>query len=269
MGFSQESGYTPTSFDSIMTRVMQGLNDRWDTVYTYDNFKGSNWYKMFYPLVQELQKSEVKTSEIFTKLQQYINLVNLRISRPVNTPPGIIEKLALDGYTSSVKPMVDADAGKIHVCIDVDETDPQYPNAKDFLCNRLSQIIVGGVVPQGDQIKTITLTNGQSFDYKFYLPQRIPIKIKVTITISENNRLAIPSPDTTRQNIFNRIKSEYALGKNFEPQRYFGVSDAPWGSTVLVEWSDDDGATWKSTVHDADYRDLLTFDIGDVSLVEV
>lgn len=269
MGYSQQSGYVPASFDSIMSTVMTGLNARWGTTYTVDTFKGSNWNKMFYPIVQELQKSEVKTAEIFVKLQQYIDLVNARISRPVNTSPGIIEKLALDGYSASLKPMVDADAGKIHVCIDVDETDPQYATAKAFLCARLSQIIVGGVVSQGDQIETITLSNGQSFDYKFFLPNRIPIKIKVTITTSENNQLVIPAPDTTRQKIYESVKANYKLGKNFEPQRYFGVSDAPWASQVLVEWSDDDGVSWNTNVHDADYRDLFTFDIGDVSLVEV
>lgn len=268
MGFSQQAGYTPATFESIMTRVMIGLNNTWGTTYTYDTFKGSNWYKMFYPLVQELQKSEVKTSEILIKLQQYIDLMNLRISRPANTPPGIIEKLAADGYTAALKPMIDDDAGKIHVCIDVDETDPAYAAAKLFLCNRLSQIIVGGVVPQGDQVETITMSNGQAFDFKYYLPNRIPVKIKVTITNSENNQLVIPSPDVTRQAIYDRIRAAYKLGKNFEPQRYFSVTDAPWASVVLVEWSNDDGVTWNDTVFDASYRDLFTFDIGDIILDE-
>jgi hypothetical protein len=65
------------------------------------------------------------------------------------------------------------------------------------------------------------------------------------------------------------IAARYRLGRDFEPQRYFSVVDAPWASTVLLEWSDDDGGDWDDTVFEADYDDLYTFDLGDIELVEV
>jgi hypothetical protein len=121
MGFAQENGYTPSSFQTLMSIVMDGVNTQFNTSYTTDNFVGSNHYKFFYGLIQELQKNDVKTSEIFQKLQDYFATTNERISRPVNTNPGLIEKLESEGYISSVKPMIEEDAGKIHVCVDVDD----------------------------------------------------------------------------------------------------------------------------------------------------
>jgi hypothetical protein len=45
------------------------------------------------------------------------------------------------------------------------------------------------------------------------------------------------------------------------------LPDAPWAKTVLLEWSDDAGANWHSTVFDSDYDDLFEFSEANVSIV--
>ena len=269
MSFSLENGYVPTDIPAIMLTLMANINTQFGTSYTAETFVGTNLYKYFYALAQKLQENEVKTSEIFAKLQQYIAITNERISRPVNTNPGIVDKMLAEGYVASVKPMIDADAGKINICVDTDELADDYATVKLAICTLISQITVAGAVTQGAEVETIVLSNGQAFDFKFHLPNRIPIKLKLTLTLSENNQVVVGNPDDVKVLLLANITSRYKLGKNFEPQRYFAVADAPWTAQVLLEYSDDDGATWASSIYDANYDDLFTYGLADVTLVEV
>ena len=275
MGYSQENGYVPVTIDTIMQSLMNNINAQFSKSYTIETFQGTNFYKYFYALAQDLQKNEVKTSEIFQKLQDYFAQINARISRPVVTNPGIIEKMEAEGYIASVKPMIDVDAGKIHICVDTDEDADDYADVKEALCLLISQITVGGGVTQGTEVESIVLSNGQSFDFKYNLPNRIPVGLRLTLTLSENNQVVIGDPDDTKAKLLANIAARYRLGRNFEPQRYFMVADAPWTSQVLLEWTDDvtdgeidDTPTWHSTIYDAAYDDLFEVALDRVLLVE-
>ena len=394
MGFSQESGYTPASIESLMLSVMANVNTQFGTSYTQETFVGTNFYKFFYALVQKLQENEVKTSEIFAKLQQYFAITNERISRPVVTNPGLIEalenyesELAPDGFIASVKPMIDADAGKIHICVDVDDgvhatgnititsyanlvsgtddsvgvaattftaqTGAATPGAATFqaatdndstaaslalqinshatvslqvraraigavvhitamhggtagnsialaytdndtnvgatksgtalsggeanadyedlrleIATIIKDSTIAGGVTQGLEEEAIVLSNGQSFDFKFNLPNRIEVYLRLTTTLSENNQVVVGTPDDVKLALLANVLERYRLGRNFEPQKYFSVLDAPWASQVLLEWSDDAGATWNDEVYDANYDDLFEIDLANITLVE-
>lgn len=388
MSFSEENGYIPGSIESIMQDVMTNINAQFGTSYTYGTFVGSNFYKYFYALVQKLQENEVKTSEIFLYLRQYFDITNESIQRPVATNPGIIEAFERAGYIASVKAMVLADAGKMSICVDVDDGDHAYGNititnytnlltgtpdtvtigatvftaqagvatlgtgtfqaatsniitaaslatqinahATTSLSVRATAIgamvkiravnggtagnsyainytdngggnigatksgtvlsggtdsatysadkleiatiimnsISGGIVTQGTESTAIVLSNGQSFDWKFYLPNRIDNLLKLTVTTSENNQLAISNPEDIKQLLLTNILSRYKLGKNFEPQRYFSQLDAPWSSQVLLEWSIDGGSSYSSSVYDAAFDDLFDIQLANITLIE-
>lgn len=275
MGYAQESGYTPSSISTILESFRTNINTQFGTSYTAESFVGTNHYKYFYAAAQMYQENEVKTSEIFAKLQQYFAIMNALIFRPVNTPPGIIEKFASEGYVASAKKMIDADAGKINICVDVDETDDDYATTKLAINTLISQITVLGAVTQGSESSAIVLSNGQSFDFKYHLPNRIPVGLRLTITLSENNQNVIGAPDVTKSKLLANIAARYSLGKNFEPQKYFGLVDAPWAQSVLLEWTDDvtDGEidptpTWHDEVYDAAFDDLFVPDLTRVLLVE-
>lgn len=393
MGYAQESGYTPTDIETIMTDIMQKINIQFqlDPAYTMETFVGTNAYKYFYALAQKLQENEVKTSEIFQKLQVYFDQINARISRPVVTNPGIIEKLGNEGYVASVKPMIDADAGKIHICVDADDgvhaegmftitsyanlvsgtddsvavagqtftaqtgaatpgaatfqaatsnaatatslaaqinahavtsplvkaravgakvmikalaggtggnsialaytdndtnvgatksgtaltggaTNADYADIKEELCTLISQITVAGAVTQGTESESIVLSNGQSFDFKYNLPNLLTVHLRLTITLSENNQVVVGAPDDIKQKLLTNITARYRLGRNFEPQRYYSVVDAPWAASVLLEYSfdydTDNPGTWSNAIYDADYRDLFDVKLENIILVE-
>lgn len=267
MSFAQDNGYTPMTFDQIMSQIREGINAEFGTSYTPETFVGTNWYKYMYPLVQKVQEGEIKTSEIFQKLQQYIALTNQRIQRPSVSAPGIVDSFQSRGWVASVKPPDVEDAGLIYICVDVDDQAPDYSEKKLEICNLIKDFIAAGIVSQGTEVESLVLSNGQSFDFAFNLPNRIPVLLKLTCTVSQNNLLAIPNDEVIRQTVFDQIKARYRLGWDFEPQRYFTLNDAPWASTVLLEWSDDNGGNWYSTVYSAEYTDLFEFGINDIQVV--
>jgi len=268
MSFSQEAGYIPAPLEAIIDEIREGINERFGTNYQAENFVGTNWYKYSYAVAQRLQRSEIKTSEVFSKLQDYINLTNLRIQRPVATNQGLIEAFERKGYVASVKKAIVEDAGLVHVCVDVDETADDYAEKKLEICTVLKDSVALSMVTVGTEEEAIVLTNGQSFDWKYSLPNRIPTLLRLTITTSVNNQFFIQSPEWVKDRLLDNIRRMYRLGKNFEPQTYFTVVDAPWAGIIELAYSINDGADWLTTVYEADYDDLLTFSLADTTLIE-
>lgn len=268
MSFSSDSGYTPLTVNAMMLQVMNNINTQFGTSYTEATFLGTNFYKYFYALIQELQKNEVKTSEIFLKLQQYMALTNEKISRPVVTNPGLVSILESSGFVASVKKPIEVDAGKVFVCVDTDETAVDYSTKKLQINTIIKDSTVAGVVSQGAQVSSIALSNGQSFDFKFDLPTRFVVKLRLTITLSQNNQVFVKSPDDIKNILLQNINARYRLGKNFEPQKYFSLVDAPWGSKVLLEWSTDNGVNYYSTVFVSAYNELFDVKLENITLIE-
>lgn len=367
MSFSSQNGYEASTITDIMQAFRENINAQFGTSYTDETFAGTGFYKYFYAIAQRLQLEEVKTSEIFLKVQQYFAITNEAIQRPVGTNPGIVEALSLEGYVASVKPPADADAGKIFICVDVqgfeiaslvvgdltfraiapgvegnsitialvndgtaggetvnvtgtdivvhmeaaastaaqikaaidadadaaalvsaeiaagqdavaqaaaaaapleNGSGNNYDDTRLDICGIIRNSVSAGIISQGDQVETIVLSNGQSFDFKYGLPNRIPVLLKLTLTLSENNQVVVKSPEEVKDILLANIAANYSLGKNFEPQKYFGISDAPWCSQVLLEWSDDDGGNYYNTVYDSPYNDLFEIGLENITVVE-
>ncbi len=267
MSFAQDNGYTPATFDEIMSEVREGINAQFGTTYNETDFVGTNWYKFAYAIVQKIQLGEIKTSEIFQKLQQYIELTNERIQRPSVSFPGLVDSFTDNGYVASVKPMEEADAGKVSICLDLDPLAPGFAAEKLAVCTLIKDFVAAGIVTLGDQSETIVLSNGQSFDFKFTCRVETPILLRLTATQSRNQLVALPTDEDIRAEIFNNINARYRLGWDFEPERYFGVSDALWANDVTLEWSDDGGSNYFDTVYEAEFTDKLTFALEDISVV--
>lgn len=268
MSFSNENGYSAASISAIMDAIRVEINEQFKTSYTAQNFVGTNFYKYFYALVQRVQENEVKTAEIFAYLQQYFAITNESIQRPVGTAPGVIEALEREGYIASVKPAADADAGKIFICVDLDDSDPDYAATKLDVCTIIKNSISAGIVSQGTEVESIVLSNGQAFDFKYDLPTETEVLLRLTVTLSDSNQVVVGNPDDTKNKLIENIAARYRLGRDFEPQKYFTTEDAPWSSQVLLEWSDDDGSTWNDTIYEADYDDLFVVLLENITLVE-
>ncbi len=390
MSFAEETGYIPSTIPDLMNLVRLGVNESLGTDYDAETFLGTNLYKYFYALVQRLQLNEVKTSEIVLKLQQYFDVTNEVITRPNTTHPGIRDYLTALGYLISTKAPLDADAGKLYLCVDEEdnharglvtitayaslisgtddvvtvgataftaqsgaatpgtatfraatsnaetaaslalqinehatagalveawtvdavvhiraltggtagnaialgytdndtnigatksgtalaggyalaEGEDDFDDRRLEICTAIKDCVPAGIVSQGSEIEAITLSNDQSFDFKFNLPTKIPALLRLTLVTSDNNQSVILSTQEVRELLYANISARYRLGLDFEPQRYFSVLDAPWCASVLLEWSINGGSNYFSTVKELEYNEKLTFELGDIEVVE-
>lgn len=268
MGFAKENGYVPIPIDQLMQDVMVRYNEQFSTSYTYENFVGTGVFKGFYALIQRLQENEVKTSEIFLKIQNYFRITNEQLARPNTTVQGLIDYCSLMGFSISVKPPTEMEAGELRVAVNLDDGAADYAAKKTQFATILKTCVPAGIATIGDETEAVTLSNSQSFDFNFNLPNETPILLRLTLTLSGNNQFTILSPEETSALLFANINERYRFGLNFEPQRYFSVVDAPWASSVLLEYSIDDGGNWLDDVATLAYDDLYTFELGDISVIE-
>jgi hypothetical protein len=125
--------------------------------------------------------------------------------------------------------MVVGDAGQINICVDVDDGADDYATTKLAICELIKDSTVAGCVTQGAESESITLSNGQSFDFKYHLPDRIEVDLKLTITTSENNQSVIKDPDDIKSDLISNIQARYKLGKNFEPQKVLRLGRCSMG----------------------------------------
>jgi len=186
----------------------------------------------------------------------------------------LIDIIDKAGYIASVKDPADGDAGKIYIAVDKHVDSGNWEDSAGYAADSLAvatiikDSTVAGCVTQGSEVNTITLSNGQDFDFKYNLPNRIETHLKLTIVTSDNNMVAIDDPDTTKQKLLTNVRARYSLGKDFEPQRYFSQADAPWAATVLLEWSTDGESSYHSTVFSANYDDFYDIALARIHLVE-
>ncbi len=267
MSFAQDNGYTPVSFEALMSFVREGINEEFGTTYTEESFVGTGWYKYFYSLIQKIQENEVKTSEIFLKLQEYIESTNERIQRPSVSYPGLIEAFESEGFLISLKRPAEEDAGKVFVCVDLDTEAVEYLDNRDTVFQLLKEFVPAGMVFIGDETDSLTLSNGQSFDFKFQLPEEIPIWFRITLNESANNMIAVPEDVAIREALFANFAARYRIGWDLEPQKYFTLADALWASNLLLEWSDDEGDNWYDTVVAAEYTDKFTLELENIEVI--
>lgn len=267
MSFSSDNGYTPATISDLMSLVREGVNEQLGTSYDATTFVGTGLYKYYYALIQELQRNEVKTAEIVLKLQQYFDITNEIINRPKTTNPGLLDELTRAGFQASIKAPSDTDAGKVYVCVNLDSEAEDFAAKKLEVCEIIRDSTVAGVVSQGDQVETLAIANGQAFDFKFCLPDESPILLRLTLTVSSNNQFTILSDEDVKEKLKENIDARYKMGLDFEPQRYFSVLDAPWAASVLLEYSLNDGADWEDEIFEAEFDDLLTFALEDITVV--
>lgn len=270
MSYSQDEGYLPLSFTEIMNFIREGVNAQFNTSYTAESFVGTNWYKYHYPLVQKILANETKTAEVFHKVQQYIRTTNEKIQRPSVSMPGLLDSFAAKGYIASVKPPVEEDAGTISICVDVDNGADDYDAKKLEIGTLIKDFIAGGIVSLGTEEQAVTLSNGQSFTFKYFLPTPKPILLRAFLVKSNNSLLPVPTDEEVRQEIFENIRARYRLGWDFAPQRYYNLSDAQWAQSVLLEFTftivDPQPEDWIDGVYQSEFDELITLGLEDIEV---
>jgi len=267
MSYEQDRGYIPRSFEEIMDELRLGLNEQFSTNYDAETFIGTGWYRFLYPIAQRIQNNEVKISEIFVYLAEYIVQKNILINRPSVSLNGMVDAFKNAGYEASVEATREDTVGEIRIAVNLEGDDPDFAAKKLEIATLMKNFTVGGTVSIGDQVELITLSNGQAFEYKFKLADKNKILFRLTIEDSINTAIAIPSDEDIRLAFYQHYTDRYRMGWNIEPQKYYNQGDALWAASVLVEYSLDDGVTWSDEIHDAEYDELWTLDLEDINVI--
>lgn len=265
MSYAQENGYIPETFEDVMDQMRIQVNEKFGTTFTESNFVGSNWYKYLYGPVQKLVAIGIKASEIFLKLQEYIDTTNDKVLLPTATIQGLIDAFEREGYIISVG----TGTGTLHIYVDIDHNAPDYSFWKLEICSLIKEYVSAGVQTLGAESEELVLSNGQVFEFSYDLPTYLDYLVRVTVVKSPNHKADIPTQLELKQMIYENIQNRYRLGWQFEPQRYLTITDVPWAESILFEWSDDAGATWSDDVwvSDVEYKVLVSLENITVTIL--
>lgn len=260
MGWNTK-GFIPDDFNTVIHKYYDAFVSMpgYESV-SFSRFEASKEYETFYSSAQVDIGMQAAFSVTFEMLKAYIQSINFEISRPATVPTKIIESIKDQfGYVASVKKMTLADAGKMHIAIDYDDTGENVEIAK-----LLSEVIVGGIVTDGNITQSTPIGDGISFDYKWTKMAHKTIKFRISIKKSKNSRFDADKPGDIVAKFLSNWDEEYTAGLDIEPETYFEIGrDAPYASRVLTEYSLDDGGTWSNDSFETVFSDLYIPTIGE------
>lgn len=269
MAYTDENGFIPDTVEELMNDFMNGINNKFGTSYTIDTFVGSNFYKYFYVIAQQIIDKEIVFAQAFQKLQDYIRSTNETIAIAKTPLDGLIKVFSDAGYQISIEPMTALNAGTLGVCVDVDSTDPDYADMKTEILTMLKDYTVAGIFFSGAETGNIALTNGQSFEFGYALPTEFnAVELKISIELSQNVNIVPDSESEIKTKLLANLADRYSIGRDFEPNRYFDIlNDAPYASSVLLQWRKTSGDAWSSAVYSATFKEVFRFDTSRITVV--
>lgn len=269
MAYTDKNGFVPDTIEQLMNDFMNDINIKFGTSYTLDTFVGSNFYKYFYVIAQQIINNEIIFAQAFQKLQDYIRSTNETIVIAKTPLDGLIKVFADAGYQISIEPMTALNAGTLGVCVDVDNTDPDYADMKTEILTMLKDYTVAGIFFSGAETGNIALTNGQSFEFGFDLPTEYPLaELELSIILSQNVNIVPDSEAQIKAKLLANLAERYSIGRDFEPDRYFDIkTDAPYASSVTLKWRKTSGDSFSALVYGADYKDVFRFDASRITVV--
>lgn len=255
-----EGGYIPSDFEDILSRIIVRVNEEFGTDYTRQTFIGTNFYKCFYPLIQELISVEADFALAYAKLTDYIRSTNEMLAVSKTAEEALISVFKKNGYTVSLERNTLQNAGTIGLCVDVDSAAQDYAGIKADILELLKNNTVAGISFKGAERGFRTLSNGQDMEFAYDLPNKTDIYLKLTITLSNDTNILVDSEEEIKNKLIDNIGQMYALGRKFEPARYFTVSrDAPYAADILLEYKKEGEETYSSQVYQSKYTDLFVF----------
>ena len=269
--YTVANGYTPQSYQTILTSVVAEVNKQFNTNYTNEQFEGTNLWKVFYTGIQELMGIENKITELSVKLQDYIRTQNEELLIQRSSVDGFIQGIEEDlNLIASIKPIeTPEEAGHLSVAVDLDDQSEDYQDKKNQVIKKMHDWLTAGLFYEGTEEGQVTATNGQEFNYAFNLPTETALKIKITVRVSDNKSLFVLTPNEIKNKFIENFNKLYRLGFDFEPQTYLCLEkDLPFASAFEVEYSTDGGSEYKSDVLKTMYDEKITFNPSDV-IVEV
>lgn len=264
MAFDLENGYQPRTFDEILEAVVESVNEQFGTTYDSETIVGTEHYKFAYAGIQQVMLAESYIAQITAQMTDYIRTANENINLPKSTVDGFTAGLKRSvaegglGLDSTIKNITDdEEAGHLFCVVDVDDEAEDYEDTKQEILEKMIAWLGAGLLYEGEEAGTVTISNGQVFDCAFDLPTPVDILVRITVTISANTQSAILNENQVRDIFNENFAASYRLGLDFEPERYLGVNDLPFASDILLEYSEDDGSNWSAEPRSMAYNEKI------------
>ena len=267
MTYSIINGYSPRSYETILSACVEIVNDEFGTNYTTQSFVGTNLWKFLYTTIQGLMTVENNIAELSVKMQDYIRTQNEELIIPRSSVDGIMQATEEElGLVSSIKPVEqEEDAGYIYLAVDVDNTAEDYAETKQKILKLLHENMGAGLFYQGTETGTVTATNGQAFNYAYSLPTEVNMYVNIVVTVSENSTLFIETPPEIKKKFMANFKEKYRLGYDFEPQTYLCKDDLPFAGKIDITYSTD-GTNYQSSIWQSAYNQKVIIDENNVNV---
>lgn len=265
MSWDLTNGYKPRTFDELLQAYVDEINNQFSTSYDTTSIVGTNFYKAGYTAIQLVMQAEAKFAETYVKLTDYIKTSNEKVMLAKSTISGFIAGLLASeedgglGLISTIKDITDpAEAGYMYLVVDTDPLATNYATIKQAIIDRMHQWLTCALYYNGTETGTKMAVNGQNFTYKFALPTKVNILVKITITKSKNAKTPVLNENQIRVIFDNNFASLYRLGLDFEPEKYLEINrDCPFASNILLEYSENSGSTWSSITRSMPYNEKI------------
>lgn len=267
MSFSVTNGYSPRSYETILTQCVQIVNEQFGTSYNNQSFVGTNLWKFLYTTIQGLMTVENNIAELGVKLQDYIRTQNEELLIPRSSVDGFMKATEEElGLISSIRPIERSqDAGQMYVAVDVDPSRTDYAEIKQKILDLEHECLTAGLFYHGTETGTVTASNGQVFNYAYELPAETALQVKIQVTVSENNNLFVETPVTIKEKFLENFKELYRLGYDFEPQQFLNISrDLPFASQISIQYKT--SGSWQSGIMQGVYDEKITINPDNVTV---
>ena len=269
MKWSTDDGLVVDDFDATINgyfTAFKSSDDKYKYL-TYDRFEMSREYEQFYASAQIDMNNQDAAAQTFNKVIEYIHDTKVQINSPSTTIFQVGQSITDEfGFNAAVKPPSEADAGKMSIAIDYTPDDETNQNIANFLSRHN---VSASIVTLGDISKSVAVSNGQSFDYKWTTAVKKEIKFKLDITVSRNTEYVQDTIDDVAALFLSNFDKMYKMGFDIAPELYFQIErDAKYASEIVVSYSVDDGATWKTDILPCVFTDVYTATLSpdDVSI---
>ena len=275
MSFTVENGFEKETFNDILQRMTDAINEQFGTDYTTDTIIGSNHFKFFYGGLQLVMNCDNKIAEVTNKMIDYIRTTNESIAQPVSSPDGTIRYFKENlGLNISLRPIVSStDAGKPAVCVDVDPTSQTFDSLKQQIFDALRLTQTEGLYWYNPTTEPIdreyrgesSALNGQALPYSFFTPDEVDLQVRITVYRSRES-LDFQLNAVQIEELFrNNFAERYSLGKDFEGSVYLNVRDVAGTSAIVVEWSTN-GTNWSDSIKSMNFDEKII--LGEITVVE-
>ncbi|MFV0448057.1 MAG: hypothetical protein ACK5MF_06300 [Vibrio sp.] len=259
MKWDSTSGATPEDFDTHIGRYYSAFinsRDEYKNI-AFNTFVASDEYKVYYAAAQIDMYADTVMAETFLKMSEFIQTANLKIENPTTTPNALIAGLREKfGLRSSVKQMIEADSGKMHVAIDYTPSAQLNLKIAQYM---ESSCVVASTYMVGDIEQDIVLSEGGVETYRWVKATEQEILFRIRIRLSRNSTSIVDTPETVVRLFLENFDSYYWVGMDVEPERYLEINrDAPYASEIITEYTLDGGDTWQTDPYISPYNIKFT-----------